>query len=507
MKINIITKGLAILLLLTAFSCSLDKDPISEFSEVILGSNDESGDRIKYKTRAEMLTQYESMYNAFKNQEHWYLDYLLLTEVRADNAYAGTTGAEVVPVENNSLDGGNSVITRDWNRYLADIAKANTIIENIDLVPEVTFSASERARWKAEAKIFRAMVLLEMARFWGYFPVITKEAGDITAENITEVYPLYFPKQNTPEEAYRQIVLDLTTAVPYAPAANSGDKTKLTKAVARALLAKAFAERTIQDNDKVIAYSDSVINDGFSLVNDYSMLFGMNEAGTDVKARNTSESILEAQFFSGGGNWVTWMFGRDLLNWNSQFTWAKWVTPSRDLINAFQAENDNIRLGQSVVFYQAGWSNYYPANNYAFMYKLRSANSSIIRLRLADIMLLKAEALVRKGGAANLTDAANIVDQIRQRVSLPVLPSSVKASQAQMVDAVLNERRLELAFEGQRLFDLIRNGKLQEVMNTINSRDTGRLTQLRAYTVNSELLPVPQTVLDENTNLVQNPGY
>ncbi len=506
MKLKYIAKSIGALIIITTISCSLDKDPISEFSEVILGSNEGSGDRIKFKTRGEMLTQYESMYNAFKNQEHWYLDYLLITEVRSDNAYAGTTGAEVVPVENNSLDGGNSVITRDWNSYLSDIARANTIIDNIDLVPDVTFGTSERAQWKAEAKIFRAMIMLNMVRFWGNFPVINKEAGDITASNITEVYPLYFPKQNTPEEAYKQIVLDLTTAVPHAPSAG-GDKTRLSKAVARALLAKAFAEKPNRDYTKVIAYCDSVIADGFTLVTDYSLLFGMNDAGTDVKARNTSESILEAHFFTGGGNWVTWMFGRDLLNWNSQFTWAKWVTPSRDLVQAFQSEKDNIRFNQSIVFYQAGWSNYYPADNYAFMYKCRSANSSIIRLRLADILLLKAEALSWKGGANNLNTAADIVDQIRQRVNLPVLPSSVRASQGQMIDAVLKERRLELAFEGQRLFDLIRNGKLQEVMNSLNSRDSGRLKHLRPYSENSELLPIPQTVLDENTNLVQNPGY
>lgn len=509
MKLYRITKGFGLLLLLNTASCSLDKDPISEFSEVILGSTDESGDRIKYKTRGEMLTQYQSMYNTFKDrQEHWYLDYLLLTEAHADNAYAGTTGAEVVPVENNSIDGGNSVIKRDWNNYLTDIAKANTIIVNIDLVPDATFSEAERAQWKAEAKIFRAMIMLEMVRFWGNFPVITEEAVDITADNITEVYPLYFPSQNTAEEAYKQIVLDLTTAVPYAPAVNSSDKTILSKAVARAFLAKAYAEKTIRDYDKVIAYSDSVISENFSLVSDYSMLFGMNEENTDVKARNTSESIMETQYFSGGGNWVTWMFGRDLLNGDSQFSWAKWVTPSRDLINAFQAEKDNIRLNQSVVFYQTtGWNNYYPSDNYAFMYKCRSANSSIIRLRLADILLLKAEALAWRDGANDLTAAAQIVDQIRQRVSLPVLSAAVKASKEQMIDAVLNERRLELAFEGQRWFDLIRNNKLHEVMNTLNTRDTGRLPQLRSFTSNSELLPIPQTVLDENTNLVQNPGY
>ncbi|WP_462318468.1 RagB/SusD family nutrient uptake outer membrane protein [Marinilabilia sp.] len=506
MKFNLIIKVFGILLLMVnVSSCSLDEDPISEFSEVTLGSTDDTGDRIKFQDRGEMLTQYEGMYNLFKSrQEHWYLDYLLLTEVRADNAYAGTTGAEVTPVEDNSLDGGNSVITRDWNRYLEDIAYANTIIENIDEVPDASFSDSERAQWKAEAKIFRAMIMLDMVRFWGNFPVITTEAEDITSDNITEVYPTYFPSQSTPEEAYNQIIEDLTSAIPNAPAVTAGDKTKLTKGVANALLAKAYAEEPVRDLDKVISYCDEVMASGYSLVDDYSALFGMNEAGTDIKARNTSESIFEIQFFSGGGNWVTWMFGRNLLNWDENFSWAKWVTPSRDLIGDFQSEGDDVRFNQSVVYYQPGWSNYYPSDHYPFMYKIRSSNNSIIKLRLADILLLKAEALAWKG---NLSEAADIVNQIRARVNLPALSSDATSSQDNMIDAVLNERRLELAFEGQRLFDLIRNGKFQEVMNSLNSRDSGRLPLARPYTENSELLPVPQTVLDENSNLVQNSGY
>jgi starch-binding outer membrane protein, SusD/RagB family len=508
MKNKIIFQIVILGLLAFTSACSLDEDPISEFSEVILGSTDDSGDRIRYKNRSEALTAYEGLYNTLKDrQEHWYLDYLLLSEVRSDNAYAGTTGSEVLPVENNSLDGGNSVINRDWNSYLADIAKANVLINNLDSVPDASFSATERRQWKAEAKIFRAMVMLDMVRFWGNIPVITQEAGDITAENIEEVYPSYFPTQKTAEEAYTQIIHDLTTAIPFAPANNAANKTKLSKSVARALLSKVYAEKTVQNLDKVIAYADSVVADGFMLVDDLSQLFGMNEEGNDVKARNTSESILEVQYFTGGGNWVTWMFGRDLLNYDTQFSWAKWVTPSRDLIAAYDAEGDVTRKNQAIVFYETTWANYYPSDNYAFMYKLRSANSSIIKLRLADILLLKAEALVKKGGAANLTAAAEIVDQIRERAQLDGLEASVKSSPDQMLDAVLNERRLELAFEGQRLFDLIRNNQLQEVMNSLNQRDSGRIPQIRAYNEFSELLPIPQTVLDNNPNLVQNPGY
>lgn len=500
-------KALSVCLLLFTASCGLDYDPVSDFSEVTVGGGSDEGEKeVEFKNRAEMLTQYEGMYKRMKdNQEHWYQDKLLLAEAHSDNAYAGTTGAEVVPMENNAIDGSNSVLERDWNRYMADIATANKIICNIDSVPDPSFSKSEREQWKAEAKIYRGMIMFEMVRIFGRFPVIIQEAGDITADNIEEVYPLYFPKQNTVEEAYAQIEKDLTEAIPAAPANNPGNKTMLSKSVARALLAKVYAEKTLRNYDKVIQYCDEVINDGFSLVA-FDDLFGMNEAGTDCKARNTAESILEIQYMPGGGNWVTWMFGRDLLDYDTQFTWAKWVTPSRDLINAFKAEGDEIRMNESIVYYECGWSNYYPASEYPFMYKCRSAASSIIKLRLADILLLKAEALIMKP-SPDLSGAAAIINQIRQRVSLPALSSSVTSSKEQMLEALLKERRLELAFEGERWFDLVRMDKVEEVMNTINNRDQGRLPQARAYTENSYLLPVPQNVLDQNVNLTQNPGY
>ena len=490
-------------LLFTA--CNLNYEPVSELSENTVGTKDTTGVEIKYKDREAMLAVYKDIYQRMTGaQEHWYLDYLLFAECRSDNAYAGTTGAEVVPIETNNLDASNSVIARDWNRYMGDIAAANSIIGNIDLVPDQSFATSERNQWKAEAKIYRAIIMFDMVRWFGNFPVITKEAGKITADNIDEVYPLYFPKSNTPEEAYAQIISDLRSALEHAPALKSGDKTILSKTVARALLAKVYAEKQVQNPDSVIYFADQVMADGISLVGDYSDLFGLNTSKTDAKARNTSESILELQYFTGSGNWVTWMFGRDLLDFDFYFTWAKWVTPSRDLIKAFDDASDIKRKNESIIFYETAWSNYYDSKNYPFMYKCRSNVNSIIKLRGADIMLLKAEALARKN---QLVQAAQVVNTVRKRVGLSDLSSAATSSQESMLDAVLLERRLELAFEGQRWFDLIRNNKLQSVMNTLNQRDPGRLSQARAFSAESELLPIPQPVLDENTNLKQNPGY
>ncbi|MEG2945525.1 MAG: RagB/SusD family nutrient uptake outer membrane protein, partial [Bacteroidales bacterium] len=439
-------------------------------------------------------------------QEHWFVDLLLISDAHADNAYGGTTGAEVIPFENNSVDGANSVLARDWQRYMSDMGTATRLICNVDSVIDSNFSQEERNSYKAQALIFRAMVMFDVVRLWGDFPIVTQTPGDITEDNIEEMYPVYFPKQNTELEAYQQIEKDLMEALQYAPENNPADKTLFTKSVARALLTKIYAEKPIRNYEKVISYADAVKADGFELVNDFSDLFGMNEAVTDAKMRNTSESILEAHFFSGSGNWATWMFGMDLTNPNNNWTWAKWVTPSRDLIKAYENEGDEVRFREAIVFYECDWSNYYPSNHYPFMYKLRSAYSSIIKYRLADIMLLKAEALIMKD-APELEEAANIIDEIRKRAGLGKLPNAVRSDKDQMVDALLKERRLELAFEGQRWFDLVRLNKVEEVMNAVYRKDSGRKAQVNPFNNYSYRLPIPQTVLDKNENMVQNPGY
>lgn len=496
-----ITKIFPVLLILSFSACSLDKDPLSEF---VIGTA--SGeDLVKYETRDEMYAKYQDIYKQLaERQEHWYLDYLLINEVRSDNAYAGTTGSEVVPMETNAIGPANSNLARDWNRYLEDVALANVIIHNVDKVPDLSLTDAERKQWKAEAKIFRAMIWFDMVRIWGDIPVIIYEAEDITAENIEEIFQVYYPPQVKEIDVYAQIIEDLKAGIEDAPNKSAADKTILSKSVAKALLAKVYAEKPVRDYNKVIEYCDAVLADGFELVSNFEDLFGMNDALTEPKARSTSESILEVNYYTGNGNWVTWMFGRNLTNWNESFTWAKWITPSRDLIKAYEDEGDQVRYSQSIVFYECEWSNYYPSNNYAFMYKCRSAVSSIIKLRSADIILLKAEALAHNG---DLSGAAALVNKIRTRVGLANLKASASTSQSAMLDAILHERRLELALEGHRWFDLVRYEKVEEVMNSINSRDEGRLAQRKTFDETSYRFPIPSTVMDQNSNLVQNPGY
>lgn len=507
MKLKYIIGGFSLGLLLSVSSCSLDYDPLDTYTDVTEGTTNEQGDKVVFKDKEAVESHLKTIYNQMRDrQEHWYMDLLLIAESHSDNAYAGTTGAEVVPYENNSIEGSNSVVERDWNRYLEDIGRANMLIVNVDNVKDNTFTTQKREQYKAEAKIFRAMVFFDMVRLWGSLPVVTIVPDDITSENLEEVYPQYFPSQKAEIEVYQQIEKDLLEALVYAPNNVSTDKTLFSKAVARTLLAKVYAEKPLRDYAKVIKYCDEVATDGFDLVEEFSDLFGMNAENTDAKARNTKESILEAQFFTGSGNWCTWMFGRDVVNWNNNFTWAKWVTPSRDLIKAYTDAGDQIRYKESVVYYKCSWSNYYPADNYPFMYKCRSAYSSIIKFRYADILLLKAEALIMKS-SPDLTGAANIIDRVRQRAGLTKLNSTVKANKESMEEALLKERRLELAFEGQRWFDLVRLDKVETVMNAVYVKDSGRKALVYPFNQNSYRLPIPQAAIDKNVNLKQNAGY
>lgn len=488
MKKYILSAGLSLSLFA---GCSLDKDPISDYNEKNTG-------------REAIKSQYESMYIFIQGtaQEFWTLDLLQNTETRADNSYAGATNASIVTIEQHSQDASNGNITRDWVRYLEAISTANIVITNVNKnLKNTTLSQTaidDLRKWKSEALIMRAWMMFDMVRLWGDVPILVKDIPEIPS--IEEAKDILFPMRSSQAEVYNEIKDNLEEALLYAPEVKTGNKFFFSKAVANALLAKVYAEKPIRDYNKTIQYCDAVMADGFTLVENYSDLFQLNDAQSDMKLRNSSESIFEITY-AGGGSWLSILFGKNHTNPKSRYDWAKWVTPSRDLIAAFDAENDQIRKNQAVIWGQPSWSTYYPSDNYPFMYKIRSEFSSVIKLRLADIILLKAEALAHNGDVAGATA---LVNQIRARVALPpVAPNS----QEEAKKAVLSERRLELAFEGHRWFDLVRNDMAIETINTLNSRDSGRLPLKNQLTEQRLLYPVPQSEIGKNPKLTQNTGY
>ena len=433
-------------------SCDLDLYPETGYNEgnVKVDENTES----QYNTREDMLGLRNSIYNSWAKgvQEYGYEDYLIYTECRADNAYCGTNTAEIMNIEANKQDGENVNVRRDWNYYLSQMSNANNIICNVDRVMKLdpTLTQAEANEWSAEAKCWKAWALFQMSRLWGRVPVINTIPPAITSENIEEVYFEYFPPQEDLEGVYAQLVEDLEFAIQYAPDVDQSNKFVFTKAFAKGLLARIYAEAPIRNWQKVAELCSSIEKDyGYELCDDYGEMWAYDE--TDA-VRNTKESIFEVQWSRGSGNWVFMMFHRNAYNPSDSYSWAKWVTPSRDLIEAYDAQGDTERKNTSIIIDECGWSNYYPNYEYAFMHKVPTNASSIILMRLGEIKLLHAEALACTG---DLAGATKLVNEIRTRAGIK--PISQPANEYDMVSAILDERRLELAFEGHRFFDLVRH--------------------------------------------------
>jgi hypothetical protein len=225
---------------------------------------------------------------------------------------------------------------------------------------------------------------------------------------------------------------------------------------------------------------------------------------------NNAESIIEVQYLGGNeGN-----YGPQLLlpPSISGDTWRKFVTPSKNLVNAFAEQNDVVRRNASILNENEQWVDEFCGNavgsSVPFSYKWKVAggfNSSNRQylLRLGDIILLKAEAL----NELNQLELASIeVNRIRTRVNLPDLTASQKSSKEVLRTTILKERRLELFQEGHRWDDLVRNNAVISTMNTLVEIDLRSGNPVNYNMTQAKiLLPIPQQELDRNPALVPNP--
>ena len=495
---------LALASLIVLSSCELNLYPETGYSEGNVKVDDEAGES-QYSTREDMKGLRDAMYSSWTKdiQEKGYLDWLVYAECRADNAYGGNPGTgELMAIEANKQDGENKNVVRDWDWYQGQVSNCNNIICNIDRIKEAdpTMTDKEYREWKSEAYCWRAWNLFQMSYLWGDIPLVNTIPPAITAENIEEVYDAYFPGRTAIADIYAQIISELEYACENAPDTDPANKHLFTKAFAHGMLARIYAEATARDWSKVAQHCAAVEGMGYKLVDDYAQMWAYDEADA---VRNTSESIFEITWSKSNGNWVWMMFHRNAYNPDDSYSWIKWITPSRDLIAAYDAEGDTERKNACIVYDEAIWSNYYPGDAYAFMHKVPTNASSIILMRLGEIYLLHAEALAMTGDLAGATEYVN---KVRTRAGIKTI--AVPSSQEAMIDAILKERRLELAFEGFRFFDLLRHGfeRTKAIHDAMPQQDSYWQPRF-PLTEETVFMPIPQTALDNNPSLVQNPGY
>jgi hypothetical protein len=479
------------LVALTLPACNdfLDLKPISKYT------NDNA-----YLTANDAEAAVIGIYDSF-SQEYYIWDNIIFNDVISDNNYAGGDNAEIYAIDNLKITPTNSRLWNNWSQIYNAIAKANIVLDKVPEITDIQLVAERKAQILGEASFLRAYHYYQLVKMWGGVPLITKPVAS-TAPSETQI------ARSTEAEVYAQIITDLEFAVANLPDAYSDaanvNKARATKGAANALLAKVYAQKTDRDYNTVLEYANAVINSpaGYALVPKYSDLF-------DGAHYNNSESIIEVQFVGATeGNW-----GPGLLLPPSitKDTWRKFVTPSHDLINAFDAEGDVQRKEASILFETAPWADeYWSASvngSVPFAYKWKSASSGASTnrqylLRLADIMLLKAEALNALG---QLEEARSVLNVIRNRAGLGVTPAT---NVAEMRLAILKERRLELAQEAQRWDDLRRYGLAEDIMNNLVEVNiiTGQ-KQDYAMTKQKELLPIPQSERNRNLQLNQNDGY
>ena len=465
-------------LVLTGCNDFLDKSPISQLTSSSTSS-------LTTADQAEALLA--ACYADYRT-ERYELDYFVDGDMHSDNTYAGASGSQYSQIDAYNADASNSNVTRDWTNLYAMVAHCNKTIVNVPKIADANLTDARKTQIVAEASFIRAWAYFDLIRLFENIPLILNDIPAINGDNFEQLSSTLYPEQATQASIYSQIVTDLQTALATVPA-TAANKGFITKGAVNALLAKVYATQDTKDWSKVSTYCDAVINGGYSLVSNYDYLWDDNH-------KNSSESIFEIQYDgnwgTGTGNWGASMFiGTD---------WKKFNCPSKDIVKAFNDEGDVIRYNSSIKWATVTWDDAnWTKSNYPFCNKMRgdqSAASNIIMLRLADILLLKAEALNELG---QTTQAATYINQVRNRVGLA---NTAATTQSDMRLAIEKERFLELAFEGQRWFDLVRTGRAVAVI----SKAEGGIYNGKITSTNL-VYPIPQSQLDLNSKLKQNSGY
>lgn len=480
------------LALLSQIGCSdfLDEMPIS--SE----TNDNA-----YKEATQIEAALNGTYESFQSSDYYVWDNVLLQDVRSDNHYAGGDNAEIYSFEQLTISPTNSRINKAWSNIYNAILKANTVLEKAPLVADPRLTEERRKQIIGEAQFLRAYHYYNLVTMWGGVPIILKPT---TSANPSEVQ---IPRSSV-EAVYAQILSDLDAAIAVLPDTYGTDanvnKARATAGAANALAAKVCMQMPTPNPTQALAYIAAVEGSkaNYKLIN-YADLFDGNHYNND-------ESIIEVQFIGGTeGNWAPQMHLPPSISGDS---WRKFVTPSHDLINAFDAEGDVIRKNATVMFEKVSWVDefWFNTSNSAipFAYKWKNASgwASSDReyiLRYGDIVLLKAEAL---NETDDINGAAAEVNKIRLRAQLPVLTPAQMSSKAVLKNTILKERRLELAQEAQRWTDLVRFGVAVSTMQNLVEIDlrSGNPV-IYPMTAAKILLPIPQTEIDRNPSVTQNP--
>lgn len=443
--------------------------------------------------------------------------FVVATSIRSDDADKGSTptdgGADVIGMDNFPVLPAGGRANALWTGYYGLINKCNSAIANIDTLSTIVATEDIKQQSRAEVKFLRGYAYFMLVRLFGNVPIIDTIYADPAAQQVVP--------QSAPAQVYAFIEEDLNFAAQYLPISwdQSQFAGRLTKGAANGMLAKVYL--TQKKWAQAASAAQLVMNSGqYDLSVDYGVLF--TEQG-----ENSKESVFEVQATASAS--ITQANGIQYNNlqgvrgsgdWN--LGWG-WNTPSTYLEAAYEAGDP--RKARTILYTSTSSTPHYsyygellprypdqvpnPRYNHKVLGNPGLRNSisrgtwwlNVRILRYADVVLMYAEAANELN---NVTDARTALNSVRARArkgaAAGVLPDVTANSQTELRNAIRHERRIELAMEHDRFFDLVRWGIAAQALHAAGKPNftAGR----------DELLPIPQQQIDLSKGVLkQNPGY
>jgi hypothetical protein len=402
--------------------------------------------------RAALAGAYDGLRGA--DEFYYAAEFITLGDLSADNVVSVGISGSFDFVDGNQLRANNGSVAGVWEDIYEALNRVNLIIEKVP--PLTDLEDTEKNQILGEAHALRALNLHNLTKFWGDVPMplvsptSVEEASRITRTPAAEVYA--------------QIRADLAEAETLVT--ETGDATRVTTGFVDALQARVALYEG--DYGTAVAEADEVLGQGYTLAPDFTTLF-------DTEGTDTPEDILKLVFTAEQFAWHGFYYTSSDLGGEGT------VGPSQKLIDLFDPAD--LRGAWSISGDTEG-----EASGLKFPTTIGAEDFHVIRL--AEVLLIKAEALARQSDLVGAVDAYN---PVRVRAGLSAHTLGVEVSTEEDVLAAIDlERQFELAFEGDRWPDLVRTGRAEEVMG---------IPQFQT------LYPIPQTEIDVAPGITQNPGY
>lgn len=486
----------------TQFSCN--KDFLSKTDPTRVGAND------FYKNETEIGQAVNGVYGQLQGiiNGQW-----LYNELPSDNTTIdfnpGDRGQapSIEAFEFWTVNSGTGNINDLYVNYYNALYNINNTLAKLEKA--TTIADSVKGKFEGQLKFIRGYYYFELTQYFGDVILITEPL---------EVPSKAWDYQRVPQaQVYTQIETDLKDAVAVLPVRYSnGDIGRVTKGAALALLGKVYlTEKKYPDATTTL---QQVLPLGYSLIPKYEDVF-------DPQKKNGPESIFEIQYQGGNdlGEWSSFIYTfAPRLSKGAVTGWPQsnpggWNIPTNDMIASY--ETGDLRKNASI-----GLDFKSPITGDVVPYIKKYDHPHAIYgrtdddwpvLRYSDVLLMLAEAINETTGPTS--DAFGYLNQVRQRAGLPDVSGLDKEA---FRVKVLHERRVELAFENWRWFDLKRTqtpDQLTQFLNAYGAIEKAAPTvtrqgipyssgdyQFQAYEV---LYPIPSNEILVNAKLTQNQGY